>query len=199
MHETCRPGHRAQARVPVVVGLERERGLSLIETAPIRSADSVYRSCDPSQVVTVSSILPIGFSSTRRRAPTPLVWSPMALVALRPLQWFARFGKSAYRVHPEPVDAGHVRLPICAQAWPDRSIHRPIGRQNADGDLHRHAGRHRGGRPRERVASTEPPRSPRIWCVHGRTGLERCAIPRSISARVRHPDVLPSALMCRIP
>ena len=38
-----------------------------------------------SQMVTVSSMLPIGFSSTRRRAPTPLVWSPMALVARRPL------------------------------------------------------------------------------------------------------------------
>ena len=65
-----------------------------------------------SQVVTVSSMLPIGFSSTRRRAPTPLDWSPMALVALRPLQWFARFGKSAYRTQTEAVDADMRRCTV---------------------------------------------------------------------------------------
>jgi hypothetical protein len=33
-----------------------------------------------SQVVTVSSMVPVGLSSTLGRAPTPLAWLPMALV-----------------------------------------------------------------------------------------------------------------------
>jgi hypothetical protein len=65
-----------------------------------------------SQMVTVSSMLPIGFSSTRRRAPTPLVWSPMALVARRPLQWLPRFGKSANSAHTESVDAAMRRCTL---------------------------------------------------------------------------------------
>src|SRR5262245_29485945 len=59
-------------------------------------------------------MLPIGFSSTWRRAPTPLVWLPTALVARRPLQWLARFGKSANRAHTEPGFAARRR---CTVMW----------------------------------------------------------------------------------
>jgi hypothetical protein len=36
----------------------------------------------------------------------------MALVARRPLQWLARFGKSANRDHTEPVDADMRRWTV---------------------------------------------------------------------------------------
>ena len=61
--------------------------------------------------VTVSSMLPTGLRSTWRRAPTPLVFPPTARVARRPLQWLARWGKSANRAQRESVGARrHVDL-----------------------------------------------------------------------------------------
>ncbi len=62
------------------------------------------------------------------------------------------FNRAETTLTLEPDDEGtfHVRLSICTQGRPNRPIHRPIDRQDAHGDLHRDAGCHRRGRPRER-------------------------------------------------
>jgi hypothetical protein len=73
---------------------------------------------------------------------------------------------------------GHVRLPVHTQGRPTRPIDRPADRQDADRDLHRHAGRHRRGALGERVASTE------LLCFRAPAHGAESASHRRVSASV---------------